>query len=82
MANPRFPIVQDLLAAVDSDPRLEILPLTREILALGLNLGLIEEMHDRLIVASGLFLRDNSTSVEILTRDAAILGSGQLDVNW
>jgi PIN domain nuclease of toxin-antitoxin system len=77
-----IPNVQDLLAAVDADPRLEITPLNREILDRSLGLVAIDEMHDRQIVASALVLQDKGTAVAILTRDSVIQSSGLVTVIW
>jgi PIN domain nuclease of toxin-antitoxin system len=74
--------VQDLLAAVDADPRLEITPLNREILDRSLGLAVIDEMHDRQIVASALVLQDKGATVAILTRDSVIQSSGLATVIW
>ncbi len=74
--------VRDLLAAVDADPRLEITPLNREILDRSLSLAVIDEMHDRQIVASALVLQDKGAAVAILTRDLVIQNSGLVTVIW
>lgn len=74
--------VHDLLAAVDADPRLEITPLNREILDRSLGFAVIDEMHDRQIVASALVLQDKGAAVAILTRDLVIQSSGLVTVIW
>jgi len=74
--------VHDLLAAMDADPRLEIMPLNREILDRSLGLAVIDEMHDRQIVASALVLLDKGAAVAILTRDSVIRTSGLVPVIW
>ncbi len=74
--------VQDLLAAVDADPRLEITPLNREILDRNLGLAVIDKMHDRQIVASALVLQDRGATVAILTRDSVNQSSGLATVKW
>ena len=74
--------VQDLLTAVDADPRVEITPLNREILDRSLGLTVIDEMHDRQIVASALVLQNNGATVAILTRDSVIQSSGLVTVIW
>ena len=53
-----IPTVQDLLAAVDADPRLQVVPVDREVLERSLGLTVIDEMHDRQIVASTLVFKD------------------------
>ena len=77
-----IPNVHDLLAAVDADPRLELTPLNREILVRSLGLSVIDEMHDRQIVASALVLQDKGDAVALLTRDSVIQSSGLLTVIW
>lgn len=74
--------VPDLLAAVDADPRLDIMPLNRAVLDRSLGLGVIDEMHDRQIVASALILQDKGTPVAMLTRDSVIQNSGLVTVIW
>lgn len=74
--------VPDLLAAVEADPRIEITPLNREILDRSLGLALIDEMHDRQIVASALVLQDKGATVALLTRDVVIRNSGLVTVIW
>jgi PIN domain nuclease of toxin-antitoxin system len=74
--------VHELLAAVDADPRVEIATLNREILDRSLGLAVIDEMHDRQIVASALVLQDNGAAVAILTRDLVIQSSGLVTVIW
>ncbi len=74
--------VQDLLAAVDADPRVEVMPLNREILDRSLGLAVIDEMHDRQIVATALHFQDKAATVAIVTRDSVIQGTGIVPVVW
>jgi PIN domain nuclease of toxin-antitoxin system len=60
-----IPRVSDLMNDVQADARIEIHPLTEEILAASLALTAIPEIHDRLIVATGVYLRNQGESVEI-----------------
>jgi PIN domain nuclease of toxin-antitoxin system len=71
---------QDLLAAVDADPRLIIIPLDRSILNKSLNIGIIPEMHDRLITA--LCLAQQGETVAILTRGPDIRAAGLVSIIW
>lgn len=73
---------QDLLAAVDADPRLIIIPLDRSILNKSLNIGIIPEMHDRQIAATALCLAQQGETVAILTRDPDIRAAGLVSVIW
>jgi PIN domain nuclease of toxin-antitoxin system len=49
-----IPSVAALLADVDADPRITLVPLDRDILDISLTLTAIGEMHDRQIVATAL----------------------------
>jgi len=77
-----IPTVSDLLNDVLSDPRIEIYPLTIEILQESINLTTIPEMHDRLIVATGIYLQNLGETVEILTKDNEIVLASLLPVVW
>jgi PIN domain nuclease of toxin-antitoxin system len=77
-----IPTVSDLLNDVLSDPRIEIYPLTFEILQTSINLTRIPEMHDRLIVATGIYLQSLGETVEILTKDNEIILASLLPVVW
>lgn len=78
----RIPSVTDLFADVTGDPRFEVYPLTFEVLQESLNALTVPEMHDRLIVATGLHLQNQGGPVSILTKDADILASTLLPVIW
>ncbi len=52
----KIPSVGDLFNDVTNDPRFEVYPLTFEILQESLRAVSMPEMHDRLIVATGLHL--------------------------
>jgi PIN domain nuclease of toxin-antitoxin system len=77
-----IPSVADLLADVDADPRIALLPLDRGILDISLTLTAVEEMHDRLIVATALVRKQAGASVAILTRDTNIASSGLVPIVW
>ena len=77
-----IPSVSDLLNDVFNDPRIEVYPLTFEILQTSLNLTAIPEMHDRLIVATGTYLQNLGETVEIITKDNEIILAGLLPVAW
>lgn len=74
--------VQDLLNDVFGDPRIEIYALTAAILNESLALTSIPEMHDRLIVATGVYLKNLGEEIEILTKDNEIVLSTILPVVW
>lgn len=79
---PTIPSVSHLLAAVDADQRVTLVPLDRPILDLSLTLTSIPEMHDRQIAATVLRLASSGSSVALLTRDAAITASGAVPIVW
>ena len=77
-----IPSVADLLADVDADPRITIVPLDRAILDISLSLASVGEMHDRLIVATTLWLAGSGESVALLTCDGNITASGLVPIIW
>lgn len=77
-----IPAVSELLNDVYSDPRIEIFPLTVEILTESLTLTSIPEMHDRLIVATGVHFKTIGEDAAILTKDNDIVLSSMLPVVW
>ena len=77
-----IPRVSDLMGDVEADPRIEIYPLTEEILATSVTLTAIPEIHDRLIAATGVYLQNEGEAVEILTKDHEIVLSSVLKVCW
>src|SRR5437016_3741832 len=64
-----IPTVARLLADVDADPRIELVPLDRAILDRSLTLTSINEMHDRQIVATALLRASAGAFVVVLTCD-------------
>ena len=77
-----IPSVTELLDDVRSDQRVEIYPLTMGILEESYSLTSIPEIHDRLIVSTGIYLRNLGSTVEILTKDNEIVVSALLPVCW
>jgi len=61
-----------LLTDVTADARIEVFPLTLEVLRQSLAATQIPEMHDRLITATALHLRAEGSNVAILTRDSEL----------
>lgn len=74
--------VEDLLSDVQADTRINIFPLTSGILKESTSLTSIPEIHDRLIVATGVYLQNLGDTVEILTKDNEIVLSSILKVVW
>lgn len=79
---PTIPSVHALLAAVDADKRVVLVPLDRQILDRSISLTALPELHDRLIVATTLCLAASGVSVALLTRDVSITGSGLVPIVW
>lgn len=77
-----IPSVSSLLADVDADPRLALIPLDRTILDISLTLTSINEMHDRQIAATALHLATAGSAVPLLTCDGNITASGIVPIVW
>jgi predicted nucleic acid-binding protein len=72
----------DVLQAVDADPRVSIASLTRDIVAATLSFPPGLEMHDRQIVATVQAIIGQGRSAALLTQDDAIVKSGLVPVVW
>ncbi|HQU91276.1 MAG TPA: PIN domain-containing protein [Pyrinomonadaceae bacterium] len=77
-----IPAVSDLMHDVANDPRIDVFPLTLGILDESAALTSVPEIHDRLIVATGVYLQKLGDHVEILTKDNEIIVSSILPVCW
>ncbi len=77
-----IPSVARMLAAIDADSRIIIVPLDRTIVDISLALPRVGEMHDRLIVATTLFLAGDGTPTVLLSRDQNITASGYVTIIW
>jgi PIN domain nuclease of toxin-antitoxin system len=73
---------QDLLAAVEADSRVIIYPLDRDMIEITINLSAINEMHDRQIVATVIFLANKGDAVQLLSCDKNIVESGLVRIAW
>lgn len=78
----RIPDVATLIRDLDKDPRIEIQPLTNDILRTSISLLSVPEIHDRLIVATGVYLQNRGETVEILTKDNEIALASILTIVW
>lgn len=67
---------------VGNDSRIEVFPLTLGILKESYALTAVPEIHDRLIVATGVYLQNLGESIEILTKDNQIILSSILTACW
>ena len=74
--------VADLLLDVTTDPRIELLPFTFEVLQQSLLANAVPEMHDRLIVATALYLESLGHQVSVLSRDVSIVTSQLVTIVW
>lgn len=72
----------DLLNDLTGDVRIEIYPLTFEVLQQSLTAGVVTEMHDRLIVGTALYLESLGHEVFLLTVDANITASKLAAIVW
>jgi PIN domain nuclease of toxin-antitoxin system len=77
-----IPSVAHLLADVDADPRIAVIPLDRDVFNRSLGLTQVTEMQDRLIVATALNLARDDEPVAVLTKDSDIRESGVVPVVW
>lgn len=77
-----IPTVADLLAAVDADSRVAVVPFDRATLDKTLTMSAIKEMHDRQVVATALLLADRGETVAVLTKDDNIRQSGLVSIVW
>ncbi len=74
--------MNDLLFAVDADPRVTLVMLDRPTLNKSLTLNVIPEMHDRQITATALCLAEQGETVAIVTKDPDIRSSGLVSLVW
>jgi PIN domain nuclease of toxin-antitoxin system len=77
-----IPRVSDLLGSVFADQRLSVFPLTWEVFEQSLKATVVPEMHDRLIVASALYLQSLGDTVSLLTKDASIVEARLVPTLW
>jgi PIN domain nuclease of toxin-antitoxin system len=77
-----IPSVADLLADLDADPRITLVPLDRAILEISITLTAIGEMHDRQIVATAMHRAQQGATVALLTRDGNIAAAGNVPIVW
>lgn len=77
-----IPTVADLLQRLQADPRFEIHPITQHIFNESLKATIIPEIHDRLIVATALYLQTLGHTVSLITADSMITASKLVPVVW
>jgi hypothetical protein len=71
-----------LLADVDADPRILVIPLDRLILDRAMSLTAVPEMHDRSIVGTALLRAEKGIPIAVLTCDTNITASGLVPIVW
>lgn len=74
--------VQRIRSAIDADLRFVIYPLDRTVVERSQSLIVINEIHDRQIMATALVLADAGEIVVVLTRDANMTASGLVPILW
>lgn len=80
----KIPSISHLLDSLAGDSRFEIYPLTLAVFkrSLSSDAARIPELHDRLIAASALLLRDLGHDVRLVTRDQSLTEAKLLPVIW
>lgn len=77
-----IPTVAALLATIDADSRITIVPLDRSVVEKSATLTAVGEMHDRQIVATALLLMERGDAVRLITQDGNITMSRLVPVLW
>ncbi|BDI16467.1 hypothetical protein ANSO36C_22690 [Nostoc cf. commune SO-36] len=77
-----IPSAKDVISAVETDFRILIYPLDKEVVEMTINLSSINEMHDRQITATALVLASKGDNVQLLTCDQNIIASGLVTIVW
>ncbi len=78
----KIPSVADLLNDVISDQRIEVYPVTLEILQQSQSALAVPEMHDRLIVATTQHLQSLGQQAVLLTKDLDIVNAALVPIIW
>jgi PIN domain nuclease of toxin-antitoxin system len=77
-----IPSAKDVISAVDADSRVIIYPLDKDVIEITMSLSVINEMHDRQIVATALLLLKKGEIVQLLSCDKNIIESGLVPIVW
>lgn len=77
-----IPSANNLLSAVEVDPRVVIYPLDKDVIEITISLSAINEMHDRQIAATALVLAGKGDEVQLLTCDSNITASRLVPIIW
>ena len=81
-ARTSIPSVADLLEAINADTRITIYQVDTAVVEQSICLSEITEMHDRLIVATVIILKNEGDNVALLTCDRNITTSDLVDIVW
>lgn len=77
-----IPSAKDVISAVETDSRVLIYPLDKEVIQMTMSLSTINEMHDRQIAATALVIASKGNIVQLLTCDQNITASGLVAIIW
>ncbi len=77
-----IPDTNTLLRLIKADSRITVYPLDVNVVELTISLSVINEMHDRQIVATTLFLENKGEIVALLTCDQNITASNLVTIIW
>ena len=77
-----IPSVEALLNVVRHDPRIVIYPLDQAVVEHTIKLSVIDEMHDRQIVATALIIQGRGEKVALLTCDLNITATNLITIIW
>ncbi|GAX38230.1 type II toxin-antitoxin system VapC family toxin [Nodularia sp. NIES-3585] len=77
-----IPDPKDVISVVDADPRVVIHPLDKDVIEMTMRLSVLNEMHDRQIVATALVLASKGEVVQLLTCDKNITASSLVTTVW
>ena len=77
-----IPDPKDVISVVEADPRVVIYQLDKDVIEMTMRLSVINEMHDRQIVATALVLASKGEVVQLLTCDKNITASGFVTTVW
>ncbi|MBX2998854.1 MAG: PIN domain-containing protein [Caldilineaceae bacterium] len=72
----------ELTETIKADPRIRIVALGQRVLEQTLDCKIIDEMHDRQIVATAMLAPKAGFEIAIITRDGNITDSGLVPVIW
>jgi PIN domain nuclease of toxin-antitoxin system len=77
-----IPSADQLIAALNADSRVRIVPLSYPIFEISLSLKTIPEMHDAFIVATAIWLQNQGFDTALMTKDREIVKSSAIEVIW